>query len=106
MKLKPLYIVYTLGLSVLLLAPSPGMGCSAGIVASKTIDMSGDAGRCRELVEAITPHRNALCTMTLDGTAQHNAKGELTRKEDGVWRFRGASCQPGISAKITCYVLH
>lgn len=106
MKLRRIYIVYTLGLSALLLAPSPGIGCSADIVASKTIDMSAGTGGCGELVEAITPDPNALCAMTLDGAAGDSAKGELTRKENGVWTFKSASCQRGISAKITCYVLH
>ena len=106
MKTKALFITYTLGLSTLLLEPSSCMACSANIVASKTIDMGGDAGGCGELVEAITPDPNALCAMRLDGAAPDNAKGELTQKEKGVWVFSSSSCQPGISARITCYVLH
>ena len=106
MKLKPIYIVYAFGLSALLLEPSPGLACSAEIVASKTIDISGDVGGCGKPVEAITSDPNTLCAMTLDGAVHGNAKGELTQKEKGVWVFRSASCQPGISARITCYVLH
>ena len=106
MKRKATSLACPLMLLGILFEPSQGMGCSAEIVASKTVDLSGYPGDCGEVAEAITPAPSAVCALKFDGVHQGDATGELTQKENGVWIFKAASCRPGMWAKITCYAIH
>jgi len=59
---------------------------------------------CRSYFKTLTKEENVICTLT-GITGGYSGDGEFAKVvlENGVWNFRGNSCQPYVEAWVTCF---
>ena len=73
------------------------------VVYDRTFVIDQPPGACRSVAEALVSSDNAFCALT---GVQGNFSGAGETANVGIegprWVFRGASCQPGVSIRVTC----
>jgi hypothetical protein len=100
--MRNLLLTSTLGAA--LFAAESAYALSLAIETGKEINMDRPSGQCQGFTEVVSNNGNLACAVTASG-GSFQGGGEFGRvqKENGVWIFRGSSCQPGTFFHVTCF---